>query len=333
MKIQTRIKRYAWLALGVAALLPVSCIKDDYAAKKNASVTLTFTTRAVATDASAAGELEDNEQMRTLRVIVARTNNEILFNNVYDIEPEETSKTINYSELTIDENGENINFYVIANEEGFVEDNESLNNITSDQLPNLKDRILTNDFNVNPSVMIPQTAFKTLRVGPNEDQTATIYLDFVVAKVYVGFINETGEAQTISDLMLLGANPEQGYLFDPGDANRIPNNPTYADLEIAGSVEVAADANADTPGVYAYLYPGNNTEENAYVLQGTWKDGIHYVNDQTITSQQGVVNSLQRGQQLNIMVTLNNLAVETEVKIAYKVVDWGAATIVVPPFN
>lgn len=330
MKIQTRIKRYAWLALGVAALLPVSCIKDDYAAKENASVTLTFTTRAVATDASAAGKLEDNEQMKTLRVIVARTNNEILFNNVYDIAPEETSKTINYSELTIDENGEDINFYVIANEEGFVKDNENLNNITSDQLPILKDRILTNDFNVYPSVMIPQTAFETLRVGPNENQTATICLDFVVAKVYVGFINETGEAQTISGLKLLGANPEQGYLFDLDDANRIPSNLAYADLEIAESVEVIADANADTPGVYAYLYPGNNTGENAYVLQGSWNGTDYQVDDETIKSGQ-LATSLSRGQQLNVIITLKGG--EHEYAFYALVNSWGEKEMTIPPFE
>ena len=331
MKIQQLLKNGAALLAGLTILgtVPAGCIKDDYALREKASVTLTFTTRAVATDASADGELEDNEQMRTLRVIVARADNEILFNDVYDIEPDETSKTINYSELTINEDGEDINFYVIANEDGLG--GEDLTNITSANLPGLKDRILTNDFNVNPAAMIPQTAFETLRVGPKEQQSATIPLDFVVAKVYVGFINETGEEQTITDLKLLASNPGQGYLFDINDANRIPDNLTYQDLEIEDQITVAATEDGSSPGVYAYLYPGKSTEINAYVLQGTWKESAHYVNDETITSQQGVVGGLQRGQQLNIMITL--IGGEHEYKFNALVNSWGEKEMDVPPFE
>lgn len=328
------MKRYAGMSLCLCLLGAgvTGCIKDDDVAgqKEKASVTLTFTTRAVATTASAAGELEDNEEMTTLRVIVARSaSNEILFNNVYAIEPEETSKTITYSELTINPDGENFDFYAIANEAGFLNTGESLEGINTQQLLALKDRILNNKFNVNPAVSIPQTALETFLVGPDERQTQNIQLDFVVAKVYVGFINETGEAQTISGLKLLKSNPEQGYLFDPDDANRIPNNSTYADLEIAGSVEVTADANADTPGVYAYLYPGNSTESNAYVLQGTWKGDTHYVNDGTITSGE-LVQGLKRGQQLNIMVTL--IGGEHEYKFNALVNSWGVKEIDIPDF-
>ena len=331
MKIQATLKRYAGRVFCLCLLGAgvTGCIKDDSALREKASVTLTFTTRAVATDASADGELEDNEQMRTLRVIVARADNEILFNDVYHIEPDETSKTINYSELTINEDGEDINFYVIANEDGL--DGEDLANITSTQLPDLKDRILSNDFNVDPAVMIPQTAFQTLRVGPNENQSATIPLDFVVAKVYVGFINETGEEQTITDLKLLASNPEQGYLFDTNDANRIPDNLTYRDLEIEDQVTVAATEDGSSPGVYAYLYPGKSTAINAYVLQGIWKESAHYVNDETITSQQGVVDGLRRGQQLNIMITL--IGGEHEYKFNALVNSWGEKEMNVPPFE
>ena len=325
------MKRYAGMALGLC-LLGVGvtgCIKDDYASKEKASVTLTFTTRALATEASAAGKLENNEQMTTLRVIVARTNYEILFNNVYSIEPNETSKTINYSELTINPNGEDINFYVIANEEGFL-GSESLADITSGELPDLKDRILTNSFNVTPSVKIPQTAFKTLKVGPNEKQEETIPLDFVVAKVYVGFVNQTGAEQTITDLTLKASNPRQGYLFDPNDENRIPSGVTYNDLPIAESVSVAATATEDTPGVYAYLYPGNNMEQNAYVLQGNW-NGQKTVDVKSLAN--GALDSgLQRGQQLNVIITL--LGGENEYTVDVMVNAWEEEKVMdIEPFE
>ena len=100
-------------------LLPVSCIKDDYAAKGTATVTMTFTTRAISNSTTrATGDLLDNEQMKTLRVIVARSSNsEILYNVKYSIEASETSKTITFSELTVNKAGEDFDFYAIANEE------------------------------------------------------------------------------------------------------------------------------------------------------------------------------------------------------------------------
>ena len=51
------------------ALLPVSCIKDDYAPKGTATVTMTFTTRAISNSTTrATGDLLDNEQMKTIRL-------------------------------------------------------------------------------------------------------------------------------------------------------------------------------------------------------------------------------------------------------------------------
>lgn len=64
----------ATLCLLLLALLPASCIQDEYAAKGTATVTMTFTTRAISNPTTrAVGDLLDNEQMRTLRVIVARS--------------------------------------------------------------------------------------------------------------------------------------------------------------------------------------------------------------------------------------------------------------------
>ena len=106
----------ATVCLLLLALLPASCIKDDYAAKGTATVTMTFTTRTISNPTTrAVGDLLDNEQMRTLRVIVARSSNsEILYNLKYEIQPQETQKTITFSELTVNKNGENFDFYLPA---------------------------------------------------------------------------------------------------------------------------------------------------------------------------------------------------------------------------
>ena len=309
------------------------CIKDDeVAGQKETTLTLRFSTGANAPDqdGTTVGPELPNEHMRTLRVIVARSaSNEILFNNVYGIEPEETSKTITYSELTINPDGENFDFYAIANEAGFLNTGESLEGITTPELLALKDRILNNKFNVNPAVSIPQTALETFWVGRDAEQTQDIQLEFVVTKVYVGFVNQTGAEQTITDLTLQASNPEQGYLFNPNDANRIPSGVTYDDLLIARSVPVAANATEDTPGVYAYLYPGNSTGQNAYVLQGSWNGSSKTVDVKALAGD-ALASGLQRGHQLNIIITL--LGGEHEYTVNALVNTWGVKDMDIPDF-
>lgn len=119
-------RRYYFViaALFVMALLPVSCIKDNFTAGENASVTMTFTTR-VGSDTQVSGDdLATNERMKSLRVIVARTSTkEVLYNVKYDTfdkgDNGQLYKTITFSELTTNKDGEDFDFYAIANEEAF----------------------------------------------------------------------------------------------------------------------------------------------------------------------------------------------------------------------
>ena len=176
-------------------LLPVSCIKDDYAAKEKATVQVTFTTRAISgssdTDAEA---LEMYEHMRTLRVIVARaSDNDILYNVKYDIAENETSKTITFSELTIEKGGELFDFYAIANESG-VGYTSDWATITVGQLENIS---LTEDalakLNLGKTY-IPQTAHAQINVGEATGDV-TIPLQFAVAKVRLTIENTSAERE------------------------------------------------------------------------------------------------------------------------------------------
>ena len=336
MKITQRIKSYAALALGLCLLGAgmTGCIKDEYGARETTTVRLTVSTRSDHEDQNnqPGHNLEPNEEMKTLRVIVARSsNNEIIYNWYEDnIADNDFERTINFSELTILTTGENFDFYAIANEASFLSAGESLEGKDID-LGKLKDCILNNDFNAADAGQIPQTAFATQTVIPGTTDNLYMQLKFVVAKVYVGFINETGKEQTVSNLTLLDSNPRKGYLFGL-EEGRIPDDITiYEDLPVAASVNVPAGATADTPGVYAYLYPGRSTEENAYILQGTWNGDNHFVNDETITSNQGVVSELKRGQQLNIIITL--LGGEHEYEFNCQVNAWGEKEMTVPPFE
>ena len=116
MKIKT-LKKYAggMALLTLLGLLPASCIKDDTAAVKETTLTLTVATRAGETVGN--NEMDANEQMKTLRVIVARSsNNEILYNEYRDeIDDNASQYVFNFGELTIEES-EEFDFYAIANE-------------------------------------------------------------------------------------------------------------------------------------------------------------------------------------------------------------------------
>ena len=114
------LKKYSLAAtlMAILCLLPASCITDDApAATEKATVTMTFTTRAV-TDDTNGSSLLDNEQMRTLHVIMVRSSDsEVILNERYDIAPEVTSQTITYNDLVVDKNnGTEFDFYAIVNE-------------------------------------------------------------------------------------------------------------------------------------------------------------------------------------------------------------------------
>lgn len=215
------MKKHRYLAaacLLLLSLLAVSCISDDYPVRDKATVKMTFTTRAISNPTTTAGGLEANEHMRTLRVIVARQNGEILYNLKYDIAQNETSKTITFSEMTVNANGETFDFYAIANEEG-VEYN-GWENVTVADLKgmNLQSGFLTNA-NASKNTMIPQTAYKQIRVAPQSGggiQSETMKLDFAVAKVRLTINNTSSAEQTVSDINLSGLNMTSTPLFASG---------------------------------------------------------------------------------------------------------------------
>lgn len=247
----------AAVCLSWLALLPASCIKDEYAAKGTATVTMTFTTRAISNSTTrAVDDLLDNEQMKTLRVIVARSSNsEILYNVKYDIQPDETQKTITFSELTVEKDGEEFKFYAIANEEGFLSDNESLDG-TSVDLTRLYDRVLTGGFAAG--AILPQVGYSEIVVKPQEGggiQQENMKLDFPAGKIQLTFVNQTGEEVTLTDVKVPSVVPNQAYLFSRG---KYPDNTTLTGDVVFETITVEAgtDSEPASKSVYRYIYPG-----------------------------------------------------------------------------
>lgn len=316
-------RTYCLLAVVLAmALLPVSCIKEDYpvAAGEKASVTMTFTTRV--SDNVTAEKLLDNEQMQTLRVIVARSGtNDIIYNVSYDIQPGETQKVIHFSELTVNKDGENFDFYAIANEDAFLTDGESLEGKNVD-LGALKARILTKDFN-NPALsLIPQAAFKPINVGPNEQKKASMNLLFPLVKVVLNFDNQTGEPVDLTNVQIDGI-ADQGYLFVHSEYPQAGMRTVKFGTN--GALTVPDGEVADVAPFVRYLYPWKH--DDGWKLTATWGSSPH---EAVFKVNNEVLKELQHGQQLNVNVLL---MVNKQVTINWQVVDWKPVTNDVPSFN
>lgn len=315
----------ATLCLLLLALLPASCIQDEYAAKEKATVRVTFTTRADGGTTVVGDDLEDNERMQTLRVIVARENSDvILYNEYYDADSDfakysdgQKYKTITFSELTVETGGENFVFYAIANEKGIANWPTQITSLT--QLPEDITLSTTSD-------LIPQTAKTTITVEPQQDggiQSATIPLQFAVAKVRLTIENTSTEPQTVRDISLSGVDMTSTPLFAGTSLSTV----TEGTVDLGDMEEIPG---GESKTVYAYFYENKNS--TGYTLTAFWKK------DQTLLLQTGSddnkqpITEIPRGKMLDITIKLN-ADVDIESTINVQVDEWTGKTIDVPPFQ
>lgn len=315
------MKKHRYLAaacLLLLSLLAVSCISDDYPVRDKATVKMTFTTRAISNPATTAGGLEANEHMSTLRVIVARQNGEILYNLKYDIAENETSKTITFSEMTVNAEGEIFDFYAIANEEGVEYD--GWENVTVADLKgmNLQSGFLTYA-NASKDTYIPQTAYKQIRVAPQSGggiQSETMKLDFAVAKVRLTINNTSSAVQTVSNINLSGLNMESTPLFAETDLSNVVNG----ELKL-GTMTVPANESAT---VYAYFFENTGGD---YALTANWNGNPH-----TLDIKAADITEISRGTELNINIKLN-ATIPSSPEFYIEVVPWTEVEVDVPPFE
>lgn len=303
-------------------LLPLSCIKDDSVSKETATVTMTFSTRAINSSGSSVDGLEANEHMRTLRVIVARSSNsEILYNLKYDIAEDEKSKIIRFSEMTVNAEGETFDFYAIANEDG-VGYTGNWDNVTVTDLKgmNLQNEFLTKANNASTKTVIPQTAYKQIKVVPQSGggiQSETMDLDFAVAKVRLTINNTSVGDQYVKDIELSGLNIASTPLF----AGESLSTEKQGKLSL-GDLTIHADESAT---VYAYFF--ENMESN-YALSASWNETT-----KTLDITHAVIpniTQISRGRALDINITLNATTTPT---FNIGVVPWTTVEVDVPPFE
>ena len=334
MKITRFLKSYAGLSLGLC-LLGVGltgCIKDEATDRENATITMTFTTQAEGSQAPESGKeaTTGDECMKTLRVIVVRQRTqEILFNDKYNIPADQHEKTINYSELTVEKNGEYIDFYAIANEDGFnAGTGTSLEgkNIDLETLQKRKIKMgvnsTTNGITL-PTTGLPQTDFMTVNVSPTNNGTYSMPLQFVVAKARVTFLNTTKDVQAVNGLRLENVQPastssHETELFRDVELSTPAVSATGSQAVNIGNVTdipVGTEENPGEKSVTCYFYETIKGTD-PYKLTATW-EGTNYV----IGLDDHAINAINRGQMLDIKVTLIK---KEGLKVSWTVKDWEA---------
>ncbi|WP_298108892.1 hypothetical protein [uncultured Bacteroides sp.] len=327
MKNKTRNKYSGLLCLLLLALLPTSCIQDDFAGKDKATLTLYFTTtkneNGTSSDGTTIGPELPNEHMRTLRVIVADEEGNIRYNTKVDVPQDQTQTVINFSELIVDSDGPTtFEVYAIANEEVYATNNEWEG--TNINLNNLKDKILNNTIlsTLNAGVSedeykegyaVPQTAIQKVTVTPGKNNSATIPLEFVVAKMELNFENTSLIPQTLTNVILTDMDMSETKLFPVENIETIDSDLFWNSIEIPSGEKYS---------IVKYLYESRTV--NSYMLTTAWG------NNSLNLTEGGLGDTILRGKKIIINVTLNS---QQEASLEFLVIPWSEHDINVPEFQ
>lgn len=321
MKIKT-LKKYAggMALLTLLGLLPASCIKDDTAAVKETTLTLTFSTRASG-DQGTTGPESANEHMRTLRVILTETDGTIRYNTKITGIPEEaTDQKVTFRELiTVEDGTTRFDVYAIANEEAFVTSEQldaQSGNISDMNLESLTlnaavlqklNQGLESDNQDKQEYRLPQTAKAEVTVEPERDNTATIQLEFVVAKVDLTFTNQSPQDIPLDDATFSSMDVSSTLLL-PLEGREVSTNGNDVVLN-----DIVVPGNGQFNETF-YVYESQVGGNNSYVLSTTWGEG-HSLN----LTDGGLGTSFLRGTKLDVDVTINS---RQEVDLVFVVVPW-----------
>ena len=327
MKNKTRNKFSGLLCLLLLALLPTSCIQDDFAGKDKATLTLYFTTtkneNGTSSDGTTIGPELPNEHMRTLRVIVADEEGNIRYNTKVDVPQDQTQTVINFSELIVDSDGPTtFEVYAIANEEVYATNNEWEG--TNINLNNLKDKILNNTIlsTLNAGVSedeykegyaVPQTAIQKVTVTPGKNNSATIPLEFVVAKMELNFENTSLIPQTLTNVILTDMDMSKTKLFPVENIETNDSDLFWNSIEIPSGEKYS---------IVKYLYESRTV--NSYMLTTAWG------NNSLNLTEGGLGDTILRGKKIIINVTLNS---QQEASLEFLVIPWSEHDINVPEFQ
>lgn len=331
MKKTNRLYR-CLLPLVWLTFLLSSCIKEDYAGStdETATVNLVFSTRA---DGQGTAEVDENEGIKTLRVLITDADGKVEINTVQEFEDVSTT-TLTILGVPVGTK----NFYVIANEASVgLTDLDDVSTVDEDFL----NRVITNpsDAPYFPKTRsqistsgLPITGMKEgVQVkGEENNQPIEIEIVHAVAKVVLYVDNQSGEPFTLQQVKFGPFIADRTYLFDK--SQQLPDGVQFNEMPLnAENVEVTPDK--DEAVFTGYIYETGVQKTNCFTLSlvsnTTGFEAL--ANPVTIQFDEAGRNYINRNDQVEIRAIVNiHKEVETDLDIL--VVPWGVKNIEVPPF-
>lgn len=335
------IRRYLGLTLLMFAVVAMSsCIKENLS-ETNKSESATVTLRVNESRSDLTSPAEDNEGIKTLRVIVVdKSTNLVEFNFKQDYRDEAnllTQKTITFMGMTTGEK----DFYVVANEESIGWDGSTLT-VGENPESGFLTKVLENVRNYFPKARrdigtdgLPITGYlnTTIQEGVKE-QTITINAYHAVAKISMSFINNTGFNILIDRLLLGQFIADKTFLF--GQNGTVPDGTVYYTHSF------------ERQGEGATIYPGDyeSVEHNKHLLEfyvcETAADPQTYTVAMESTASGISINEpkqflstsdIQRNNWIQVIATINRSSVGVTISFEWEVQPWGTEEIDVPSFD
>lgn len=331
------------ISLLLAVLLTAglsSCIKEDYAgaSDETATVNLVFDTRA---NGDATAPVDENEGIKTMRVIIVDTdNNRVDVNELRDFSGETPQpvlqKTLTIMGLPVG----NKDFYVIANEasvglsgldtprpgEYFDEAEKSalLSTLIND---GRRTYFPSTDTEIEAGGL-PIAGTVSAEITGAEDQTIEIPITRAVAKMELTLTNATGGDFELSQVVLGSFFPDKTYLFpQAGQAITLPGEVTYSDHTFLTN-ETLSDGASQTFHFYFYE---SNAREGAYTI--ALNNGADYAAAPIMLDEDMPLTSVARNTCLRVTGTIESALKPVVTDLQLLVVPWTEKNIDVPSFE
>ena len=334
-----KLERYLGIVLLVLLTgMVCSCGKERTIERNQgkAVVDLTFYTRNTSDNQDeSTAPLEDNENFKTIRVIVTNQNNDILANIYDDNLPEGgvSEYTLRIVGLPADEM---LNFYVIGNEASVGKDFSDL----SSRFTLLDTEIIDSEKKYFPkmrsqisSLGLPITGVMQVQSLQDGVNTLNIGCTHSVVKVVLNVNNLMNESFWVTQANFGKFITDRTYLFAQESLGLpehvTPNSYSFSSTNGTGLEIKTGENNA----VFVfYIYETGLIPYENYSLSLTSATVPELAEEKYIFGEGAGEKFLTRNQQLNINATID-IQKEVSVKITYNVKDWTTASIEIPSFN
>ena len=305
---------------------------------------MTFTTRVenapLGTTTDESAEVPQ-EQMKELRIIMARKDGTVIHNEKQSVTGNEHTFSFDVPMMAYTEN---FQFVAIANESALVSTTGTsidLSNVDKATFNNLKTLVIGQDgfFFGDDSQCIPQTIYWAQDITYGTETNIRKELQFVVGKITLEFKNETKETQSLTGIHIKGVIPNaQGYLFAQ-DNDFVGTQHDASAMQAADIIfNPVTDLGEDnSSGIqHYYTYPVGSygiasstlsftQSEKTYVqptLFATW-NGIEYNLPITEVTDKGGnkhnFTTLARNERLKIVITLTPAG---DITVNYEIAEW-----------